>query len=474
MSDFGLIINGDRIATSNRFDVINPATEELVATCPLAEASHLDQAVEAAREAFTHWSQVSDEERKAATHKIADLIEQHGGELAGMVTEEQGKPLQGFAGLGAQYEIGGSVAWCHATAELELPVKIAQDDENHRVELRRKPLGVVGSITPWNWPLLIAIWHVIPAIRSGNTVVIKPSPYTPLSTLRFVELANQILPPGVLNIVTGQDDLGPLMTAHPGIDKIVFTGSTATGKKIMQSAAGNLKRLTLELGGNDAGIVLPDVDVASIATGIFASAFINSGQTCAALKRLYVHESIYEEMCSALKAIAENLTVGNGLEEGVDFGPVQNAPQLEKVKALAADARAQGARFLTGDSLPDGPGFFFPLTLVADVSDGCRLVDEEPFGPILPIIKYSDIDEVIERANNNPSGLGGSVWSSDLEQASQLANRLECGTVWINNHAAIQPNVPFGGVKQSGFGVEFSTEGLEEYTSIQSVFIPKS
>jgi len=473
MGNFGLIINGDRVATASSFDVINPATEELVAKCPLAEAAHLDQAIDAARSAFSLWSEVSNEERKAAVHKIGDLIEKHGGELAGMITEEQGKPLGGFAGLGAQYEIGGAAAWCHATAELELPVKIAQDDENHRIELHRKPLGVVGSITPWNWPLLIAIWHVMPAIRSGNTVVIKPSPYTPLSTLRFVELANQVLPAGVLNIVTGQDDLGPLMTGHAGIDKIVFTGSTATGKKIMQSAAGNLKRLTLELGGNDAGIVLPDVDVEAVAPGIFASSFINSGQTCAALKRLYVHEDIYEDMCAALKNIADNATVGNGLDEGVDFGPVQNRPQLTIVEGMAKDAKEKGGRFLTGGVSQEGPGYFFPLTLVADVKEGCRLVDEEPFGPILPIIKYSDLDEVINRANDNPSGLGGSVWSSDIEQASQLANRLECGTVWINSHAGIQPNVPFGGVKQSGFGVEFSTEGLEEYTSIQSVFIPK-
>ena len=473
MSDFGLIINGERVATAESFDVINPATEELVAKCPKANAAHVDLAVAAARQAFTTWSQVSDEERKAAIHRIGDILEEHGAELAGMVTEEQGKPLVGFAGLGAQFEVGGAVAWCRATAELELPVKIVQDDETHRIELHRKPLGVVCSITPWNWPLLIAIGHLIPAIRSGNTVVIKPSPYTPLSTLRFVELANQVLPAGVLNIVTGADDLGPLLTAHKDIDKIVFTGSTATGKKVMQSASGNLKRLTLELGGNDAGIVLPDVDVDAVAPVIFATAFINSGQTCAALKRLYVHEDIYEAMCAALKGIADNASVGNGMDEGIDFGPVQNRPQLNIVLALAQDAENKGGRFLTGGVAAKGPGYFYPLTLVADVSEGCRLVDEEPFGPILPIIKYSDVDEVIRRANDNPSGLGGSIWSSDIARAAQLANRLECGSVWINNHAAVQPNVPFGGVKQSGFGVEFAAEGLAEYTSIQSVFIPK-
>lgn len=473
MTDFGVIINGQRVATAESFDVINPATEEMVAKCPLAEADHLEQAVKAARQAFVSWSQVSDEERKTAVQRIADLLEQNSAELAGIITREQGKPLGGFSGLGAQFEVGGAVAWCRATAELELPVEVIQDDESMRVELHRKPLGVVGSITPWNWPLLIAIWHVMPAIRSGNTVVIKPSSFTPLSTLRFVELANKILPPGVLNIVTGEGGLGRLITGHPDINKIVFTGSTPTGKNIMQNAAGNLKRLTLELGGNDAGIVLPDIDIKAMAPGIFASAFVNNGQTCAALKRLYVHESIYEQLCQELKLIAESVTVGNGLEAGVDFGPVQNLPQLKIVEELAEDAKTQGARFLTGGQRLDGRGYFYPLTLVADISDGTRLVDEEPFGPILPIIKYSDVDEVIECANDNPNGLGGSVWSSDIELATNLAKRLECGTVWINNHAAVQPNVPFGGVKESGFGVEFATQGLEEYTSIQSVLIPK-
>ncbi|MCR8923096.1 aldehyde dehydrogenase family protein [Dasania sp. GY-MA-18] len=473
MSGLGLIINGKRVATAESFDVINPATEQSVAQCPQASQAHVDQAVAAARAAFTDWSQVDDQERKAAVHKIADLLEEHAVELTRLITQEQGKPLQGFAGLGSEFELAGAVAWCRTTAELDLPVKVLQDDETQRVELHRKPLGVVGSITPWNWPLLIAIWHVIPAIRSGNTVVLKPSPFTPLATLRFVELANQVLPAGVLNSVTGGGDIGSYMSAHEGINKMVFTGSTATGKKIMQGAASNLKRLTLELGGNDAGIVLPDVDVDAVAMGIFATAFINAGQTCAALKRLYVHEDVYEPLCAALKAIADSTTLGNGLDTGVDFGPVQNPAQLKIVESLARDAEQQGGRFLSGGHAPQGPGFFFPITLVADVTDGCRLVDEEPFGPILPIIKYSDIDDAIRRANNNACGLGGSIWSSDIKLAAQLANRLECGTVWINNHAAVQPNVPFGGVKQSGFGVEFGSEGLEEYTSIQSVFIPK-
>jgi len=474
MANYNLIIGGMQIETDSYFDVVNPATETVVGRCPAASAEQLDQAVSAAREAYAGWSQTSSLERKKALLDIADKLESDFENLARLVTQEQGKPLNAYAGMGSRFEVGGAIAWCRATAEMELSVKVLQDTEEARIALYRKPLGVVASITPWNWPLLIAIWHVMPALRTGNTVVIKPSSLTPLSTLRFVELANEVLPAGVLNVVTGEGGLGRSITSHPGIDKIVFTGSTPTGKTIMQSAATNLKRLTLELGGNDAGIVLPDVDPKQVAPKLFAAAFSNSGQTCAALKRLYVHDDIYDAICDALVAIAKSVNVGNGLEEGIDYGPVQNADQLREVLELAESARADGGRFLTGGEVnPAQKGYFYPITLVADIKDGSRLVDEEPFGPILPIIRYSDIDEVIERANNNPNGLGGSVWSADIEKATELVKRLECGSGWVNSHGNVQPNVPFGGVKQSGVGVEFGIEGLEEYTTIQAVNISK-
>jgi len=474
MAQYSLIIDGKKVDTQDYFDVLNPATEALVAQCPVAKQEHLDQAVAAAQKAFKTWSKVDMATRKQKINEVADKIEAHFDELAALITQEQGKPIQGFAGLGSGFEVGGCVAWCRYTTTLDLPVAVLQDDDECRVELHRKPLGVVGSITPWNWPLMIGIWHVIPAIMTGNTVVIKPSSMTPLSTIRFVELANEVLPAGVLNIVTGEGGLGRLITSHPGIQKIVFTGSTPTGKGIMKSAADTLKKVTLELGGNDAGIVLPDVDVNAIAPKIFATSFINSGQTCAALKRLYVHDSIYDDMCAALTQFAENVKMGNGMDDGIDFGPVQNRAQLDIVRELADAARADGGRFLVGGKAMSGPGYFYPLTLVADVTDGCRLVDEEQFGPILPIIKYSDIDEVIERSNNNPNGLGGSVWSNDIDKAKAIAARMECGSVWINGHALVKPHVPFGGVKDSGLGVEFGQIGLEEYTNVQAVHIEKA
>ena len=473
MQSYGMMIAGQPVSASNTFDVINPATGDPFAAAQAGNAAHVNQAVAAARAAFPAWSRTSDAERKRLMHGIAAALETNMSELMELVTKETGKPLGGLNGVGSGMEVGGAIAWAHVTADLELPVEVIQDNDEARIEVHRKPLGVVGSITPWNWPLMIAVWHVIPALRAGNTVVIKPSELTPLSTVRFVELANALLPAGVLNIVTGGPDIGVAIAKHPGIDKIVFTGSTATGKSIMQNAAGNLKRLTLELGGNDAGIVLPDVDPKAIAQKLFGACFHNNGQTCACLKRLYVHESIYEELCGELARIAKGTVVGDGLAEGTQLGPVQNKDQLEIVRELAEDAKAHGARFLSGGHVRAGKGYFFEPTVVADINDGTRLVDEEPFGPILPVIKYSDIDEVIVRANNSPNGLGGSIWSTDKAKATELALRLECGTVWVNEHGAIQPNAPFGGVKQSGIGVEFGRYGLEEYTSIQTLKIMK-
>lgn len=473
MKTFGLVIDGKKIVTDRTFDVRNPATGEAYARCSVAETAHLDDAVAAAQRAFRTWSRTDDAVRRAKVAALADVLEAHSAELMEILTCENGKPLQGYQGIGAGMELGGSVAWTRATAALELTVDLVQDDATARIEVHRKPLGVVGSIPPWNWPLMIAIWHVMPALRTGNTVVLKPSSLTPLTTMRFVELASEVLPPGVLNVITAENGIGSAMAKHAGIDKIVFTGSTPTGKSIMQNGAGNLKRCTLELGGNDAGIVLPDVDAREIAPRLFAAGFHNNGQTCAALKRLYVHDAVYDDVCQALTDIARTVKTGNGLEKDVDFGPLQNEEQLAFVCELAEDARRAGGRFLTGGERMKRAGYFFPVTLVAEVTDGTRLVDEEQFGPILPIVRYSDVDEVVERANRSPFGLGGSVWSKDVARARQLAARLECGTAWVNDHASIQPDAPFGGVKQSGYGVEFGRYGLEEYTSIQTLKVVK-
>jgi acyl-CoA reductase-like NAD-dependent aldehyde dehydrogenase len=463
---YDLVIDGEKVATSEHFEIRDPGTGEVVGECPIATRDDLDRAVAAARQAYKSWSMSSDQERKDAVNRVADAIHANMEELAELLTREQGKPLNG---LGSRFELHGAEAWARHTGTLELPIEVLHDDETGRVELHRKPLGVVGSITPWNFPILIAIWHVVPAIRTGNTVIIKPSPYTPLSTIRLVEILNGVLPKGVLNVVAGRDDLGQMMTEHPDIQKIVFTGSCATGKKVMQTASNTLKRVTLELGGNDAGIVLPDAQPKEIAERLFWGAFINNGQTCAALKRLYVPDAIYDEVCDALVDYAKNVPVGHGLDESSVLGPIQNKMQYDKVVDLVEDAKRSGARVLCGGEAPEGPGFFYPVTIVADATDGMRIVDEEQFGPVLPVIRYTDLEDAIERANGLDVGLGGSAWSSDVGKAKAVAARLECGTAWINNHGAIKPFAPFGGVKGSGLGVEFGELGLKEYTSVQVV-----
>jgi acyl-CoA reductase-like NAD-dependent aldehyde dehydrogenase len=475
MENFSMVIGGKPVQAVSTFEVINPATGEAFASVPAGTVADLNAAVAAARAAFPAWSSTPDADRKGLVHALAGLLEANMPALMELVTKETGKPLGGLNGVGAGMEVGGSIAWTHVTADLELPVEVIQDNDDARIEVHRKPLGVVASITPWNWPLMIAIWHVMPALRAGNTVVIKPSELTPVATLRFVELANTILPAGVLNVVSAERNsgVGEAIAKHPDINKIVFTGSTPTGRRIMESAAGNLKRLTLELGGNDAGIVLPDVDPKQVASKLFGVTFHNNGQTCACLKRLYVHESIYEELCQELARLAREAVVGDGMQPDTQLGPIQNRKQLDYVAGLAEDARANGARVLSGGKAGQGKGYFYEPTVLADVTDGMRVVDEEQFGPILPIIKYADIDEVIRRANDNPNGLGGSIWSNDLAKAAKLALRLECGTAWINEHGAIQPDAPFGGVKQSGIGVEFGHYGLEEYTTIQTLKIMK-
>lgn len=469
---YHLYIAGKPVATAQSFDVINPATGAVIAACPLGTPADVDAAVSAAKAAFPLWSGLADETRRDALGRLADLIEANSAELAALVTAEQGKPQ---SGPGAPFELGNCVAWTRVTQALDLPVEILIDTAQERVELHRVPLGVVASITPWNWPLMIAIWHIMPAIRSGCTVVMKPSPFTPLSTLRLVQLIHEadILPPGVLNVVTGDADVGDRISSHPDIAKIAFTGSTATGRRIMERAGQTLKRLTLELGGNDAGIILPGTDISRLMDPLFWGIFINAGQTCSCLKRLYVHEDDYDVVASALASYVSGVPVGDGADPGTLIGPLSNRMQYEKVCALVEDARAKGARILTGGTPNDGPGYIYPLTVIADATPEMRVVAEEQFGPVIPLIRYSDLEEAIKAANGLEVGLGASVWGNDPMQAAVVAKRLEAGTRWVNRHGVLNPTVPMGGVKQSGIGVEFGAEGLKEYTGVQILSIAK-
>ena len=466
MTAFSLTIGGKATATGKTFNVLNPADESVVAACPEGNVTLVDQAVASARSAFKAWAALPDAERVGKLLAIGDLIEKHHAELSQLITREQGKTQ---SGPGANLEVGGSAAWTRVTAGLSLPEETIQDDKSGKIVMRRKPVGVVASITPWNWPMMIAVWHIMPAIRVGCTVVIKPSPFTPLSTLRLVELMNQVLPPGVVNVVTGGADVGTHLVNHPDVNKVVFTGSVATGKKVMEGASHTLKRVTLELGGNDAGIILPGTRIDPLLEKLFWGCFINAGQTCAALKRLYVHEDQYDEVVQKFSAYVANIPVGDGLDPNNLIGPVSNKMQFDKVAAFVEDARKDGAKIVVGGNPVRKPGYFYPLTVIADATDRMRVVKEEQFGPVIPLIKYKTVEDAIERANSLDVGLGGSVWGNDPKEAARYAAQLECGTAWVNQHGTLHPMAPFGGVKCSGIGVEFNVDGLKEYTTVQVV-----
>jgi acyl-CoA reductase-like NAD-dependent aldehyde dehydrogenase len=440
-------------------EILDPATGETVGRAPEHTVADLEAAIAAATTAQPHWAGLGHDERSALLHAAADAVEANAEALAELLSREQGKPLNG---PNARFEVGACAAWLRATADLALEPEVLVDDEGGRTELHYRPLGVVGAIGPWNWPMMISTWQFAPALRMGNTVVVKPSGMTPLSVLALVHVLNTALPADVLHVVSGRRDVGAVLASHPGIAKIMFTGSTAAGQDIIRSSADTVKRLTLELGGNDAGIVLPDADPTAIAENLFWGAFINTGQTCAALKRLYVHGDIYEDVVAALATVAKAMPMGNGLDEANVLGPLQNQAQYDIVADLVQAARDAGARIvLGGDPDPERTGYFYPATLVADIDNDNPLVAEEQFGPALPIIKYTDLDQAIEMANGLDVGLGASVWSSDKDAARQVAARLEAGSVWINRHGTVDPRAPFGGAKMSGYGLEFGVEGLK-------------
>jgi len=409
-----MTIGGEGAVTEKTFGVINPATGTVFAEAPDCTPAQLEAAMTAAAEAFQGWRK-DEEKRRQALMDCAAAIDAHADELARLQTLEQGKPLQDSLG-----ELRGAAYWFRTFAEFPIPYDVLRDDETGRVEVRRKPVGVVGSIAPWNYPVFLAVMKVAPALLVGNTVVLKPSPYTPLATLKLGEVLRAALPPGVLNVVSGGDELGAAITTHRAVRKICFTGSVETGKKVAAAAAPDLKRVVLELGGNDPAIVLGDVDPKRVAEKLFWSAFENAGQVCMAIKRLYVHERVYPALVQELVDIAKNVRVGDGLDPATRLGPLNNEPQLDRVSELVEDARAAGATIITGGDRLRKPGYFYTPTVVTDVAEGTRLVDEEQFGPALPVMPFSNLDDVLERANATHFGLKASVWTSDLSKGSIL------------------------------------------------------
>ena len=467
--DFSLTIDGQLVAGDRGMEVIDPATEEVFAMAPAAGREHLEQAVAAARRASHEWRARSFDERAKLVRQYSALLRARKNDLGPLLTREQGKPIRQALG-----EFEGGTAQADGITGIEIPVEVLLEDDRRRIELHYRPLGVVGIITPWNAPASVALGSLTAALYTGNTVVLKPSPYTPLTTLKMGELAQSVFPPGVVNVLAAGDDLGQWMTEHPGIDKIAFTGSVVTGKKVLSAASETLKRVTLELGGNDPAIVLDDAEPAAIAKSLFFACFVNSGQICTAIKRIYAHERVYDELCSALVDEASAARVGSGLEPDTSIGPLQNRMQFEKVSEILQDTKSRGATILTGGEIPDRPGYFIPPTLVTDVDDDSRIVREEQFGPVVPILKFTDAEDALRRANDTHFGLSGSVWTSDPARGRALAERLQVGTAWVNQHRGASPYVPFGGAKQSGLGRQYSIVGLKGYMEPQVVSVPKA
>lgn len=462
-----LTVNGEEYEPTGTFTVLNPTTGEALAEAPAIDASALDDVFRVADRAFVLW-RADEDARRDALRRAADVIEAEIEELSRVLTLEQGKPL-----ADSRVEFFGAAAWLRYYADLDMAPEIVRDDHERYEAVVRRPLGVVVAITPWNFPILLAMWKIAPALRAGNTVVVKPSPFTPLSTLALGCVLRGVLPDGVLNVVAGPDPLGAALVTHPAPRKISFTGSTATGKRVAAAVAADLKRVTLELGGNDPAIILDDVDVAGIAERLFWGAFGNNGQICLAVKRVYAHRSVHAELVAALADIASSVRVGDGLKDGTQLGPINNTPQLDRVTDLVSDALRQGARAAAGGTRIDGQGLFFAPTILDRVSDGMRVVDEEQFGPVLPVLAFDDIDEAVARANNSPYGLTSSIWSGDVGRAFDLASRMESGQVSINSHASgVQAHLPFGGYKWSGVGVENGPWGLHSFTELQTIAGP--
>lgn len=437
------------------FAVLDPATGEAFDEAPDQQPDELDAVVRRAHEAWRYW-RADPAARTTALLAAADAVEAAEADLAPLLTREQGKPL-----AESSMEIARTAARLRYFAELTTPrPEPLVDGRPVRSEVRWRPLGPVAAIVPWNFPLQLASAKFAPALAAGNTMVLKPSPFTPLATLLLASVMSRALPEGVLTIVTGHEPLGARLVAHPGIRHVTFTGSTATGRAVVRGAAPSLARVTLELGGNDAAVLLDDVEVERIAERLFWAAFRNCGQVCMAVKRVYAPARLYCDVVEALAQLAKTVVVGAGTDPVTQLGPVSNAAQLARVENHTAQALADGARAVAGGHRPDRPGYFFAPTILADVPHHSPVVTEEQFGPVLPVLPYTSVDEAVDAANDTRFGLGGSVWGTDLDRAEEVAGRLECGTAWVNHHAELSLAQPFAGVKQSGVGVAGGPWGL--------------
>ena len=444
---------------STHYDVLDPATLEVVARVPENTAEDTRQAAVRARAALRGW-QRDRVARAEALVKIADKIEANLDALGEVLSREQGKPI---AEAKMEFKVSAGLFRYYATLDWEDTISLPERD-GRNVEVLNRPVGVVGTITPWNFPISLLCVKLAPALIAGCTVLAKPAPTTPASAIALIELMNTILPEHVVQVLTGSNrTVSVALASEPLVNKISYTGSTAVGTSLMQQAAENVTRVTMELGGNDAAIVLDDADIEVAARGIIGSAFRNAGQVCMAVKRVYVPESMRADFTEAVVEEVNKFVLGRGIDAATTLGPMHNASQLDYVRELIDAAAADGATVLAGHQRCELPGYFQTPTIVANAEQDMRIVREEQFGAALPIVSYSSLDQAIELANDSEFGLGASIWTPDMERARQLAPELEAGTVWINQHTVVELDAPFGGWKQSGIGRERGRWGLDAY-----------
>ena len=448
--------------TKETFEVLNPATGKSFFSCPLTSLKQIDDTLIAAKKAQPAFGALSQKERKEMLNLCAKAIEENASEIAKTLTLEQGKPLKD-----ASREVKGAASYFAFIAGQNIEDEIIEDTEKGHIRITHKPYGLVAAISAWNFPISLAAWKIAPALLTGNGVVIKPSPDTPLSTITLVNILSEVLPKGILGVVTGHQKEGNHLVTHPLVDKVSFTGSVATGKKINEAVSSHLKRITLELGGNDAAIVLKDCNVEKTAKGIFRGAFVNNGQTCIAIKRVYVHEEIHDALIEEVVKIAKATKIGDGMADDTVLGPLCNQRQRDIVEGLVLEAKKNGARIHAGGQRGELEGFFYEPTIVSGVKEGDAIVETEQFGPALPFISFKEEKDAIRQANAVSVGLGGSIWTQDIEKGKELLGQLECGTAWLNQHVAIDLRAPFGGAKDSGIGVEHGKEGLLAFTQKQ-------
>ncbi|MBJ3816538.1 aldehyde dehydrogenase family protein [Shimwellia pseudoproteus] len=477
----GLFIDGQWVAASSeqRLAIFDPASGQQISSTADASAGDVDLAVMSAWRAFDdgRWSAMLPAMRERILLRFADLVEQHGEELAQLETLEQGKSIT----ISRAFEVGCTLNWMRYTAGLTtkitgqtLDVSIPMPEgARYQAWTRKQPVGVVAGIVPWNFPLMIGIWKVMPALAAGCSIVIKPSETTPLTLLRVAELACEAgVPPGVFNVVTGSGAVcGAALTTHPRVAKVSFTGSTATGKQIARVAADRLTRVTLELGGKNPAIVLKDADLQQVVAGLMTGSFLNQGQVCAASSRIYIEAPIFEKLTEAFAGAVQSLSVGPGMDPGAMINPLVSHSHQQKVASYLEDARQQHAEIVQGNRVPDGNGFYIAPTLVINPAASLKLAREEVFGPVVNLIRVADGEEALRLANDSEYGLTASVWTAGLNNAMSYSQRLQAGTVWVNSHTLIDANLPFGGMKQSGTGRDFGPDWLDAYTETKSVCI---